>query len=187
MGVYCINAARYLLRGEPLEVSARTENNGDRRFRKTEEMTSAVMRFPKNQFATFTCSFGAVDISRYTLVGTKGILTADPAYDYAMPLKQQFSTKGKATSRTFPKRDQFAAEIAYFSDCILNNRQAEPSGMEGMIDVRIVEAIYRSAKSGKVVKLGAFAKKRRPDARQQIHRPAHGKPKVVHAQAPSQG
>jgi len=58
MGVYCINAARYLFRAEPTEVFAMTANNGEKRFRKVEEMTSALLRFPEERVATFTCSFG---------------------------------------------------------------------------------------------------------------------------------
>lgn len=185
MGVYCINAARYLLRGDPIEVFAETVNNGEARFLGTEEMASVVMRFPKGQLATFTCSFGAAEIGRYTLVGTKGTLTADPGYDYAMPLKHEIVVNGKTAKKTFAKRDQFAAEIVYFSDCILRNRQAEPSGLEGLADVRIVEAIYRSAKSRKAVKLPAFPKKKRPNLRREIRRPAHGKPETVNAQSPS--
>src|SRR6516225_1068588 len=47
MGVYCINAARYLFRAEPLEVSALAESSrGDQRFQRVEEMVSAVVRFP---------------------------------------------------------------------------------------------------------------------------------------------
>src|ERR1700730_8761741 len=72
MGVYCINAARYLFQAEPTEVFASSANNGETRFRKVDEMTSAVMRFPEERLATFTCSFGAADISRHTLVGTEG-------------------------------------------------------------------------------------------------------------------
>ncbi len=185
MGVYCINAARYLLRADPVEVFAETVNNGEARFKGTEEMASVVMRFPEGQLATFTCSFGAAEIGRYTLVGTKGTLTADPGYDYVMPLKLETVVNEKTTKKAFAKRDQFAAEIVYFSDCILRNRQAEPSGLEGLADVRIVEAIYRSAKSRKTVKLSAFDQKRRPGPQQEIRRPAHGKPKTVNAQSPS--
>jgi predicted dehydrogenase len=47
MGVYCINAARYLFRAEPLDVLAVTANNADKRFQNIEEMTSVIMRFPR--------------------------------------------------------------------------------------------------------------------------------------------
>ena len=185
MGVYCINAARYLFRDEPIEVFAAAANDGEKRFQKVEEMTSVVMRFPEERIATFTCSFGAADVSRYTLIGTEGLLTADPAYEYAMEIKHHLTIGGKTKTRTFPKRDQFAPELIYFSDCILNNKEPEPSGLEGMADVRIVQAIYDSAKTGRVIELPELPAKKRPTARQEIHRPAHAKPKTVRAKSPS--
>jgi predicted dehydrogenase len=185
MGVYCINAARYLFRDEPIEVFAATANDGEKRFQKVEEMVSAVMRFPQERIATFTCSFGAADVSRYTLNGTEGLLTADPAYEYAMEIKHHLTIGGKTRTRTFPKRDQFAPELIYFSDCILNNKEPEPSGLEGMADVRIVQAIYESAKTRRVVELPELPAKKRPTVRQEIDRPAHEKPKTVRAKSPS--
>ena len=55
---------------------------------------------------------------------------------------------GKVEKRQFQKRDQFAAEIGYFADCILENRKLEPSGKGGMADAHIVEAIYKAIKAG---------------------------------------
>jgi glucose-fructose oxidoreductase len=185
MGVYCINATRYLFRAEPTDVLAFSENTGERRFQKVEEMTSAVMRFPENQLATFTCSFGAADISRYTLIGTKGVLTADPAYEYAMGIKHQLTIGKKTITRKFPKRDQFAAELIYFSDCILRNKEPEPSGLEGLADVRIVRAIYESVRTGKRVRLPELPAKKSPNMGQEIHRPSHDKPDTVKTQSPS--
>jgi predicted dehydrogenase len=185
MGVYCMNAARYLFRAEPTEVFALTARNGEKRFRKVEEMTSVVMRFPEERVATFTCSFGATDVSRYSLVGTKGQLVAEPAYEYAEAIKHRLTIGEKTKTRTFPKRDQFAAEIVYFSDCVLQDKNPEPSGLEGLADVRIVRAIYESAKTGKFVQLPELPDKKRPTMRQEIHRPAHEKPKTVRTKSPS--
>jgi predicted dehydrogenase len=185
MGVYCINASRYLFGSEPTEVFALTANNGDKRFRRVEEMTSAVMRFPGDRIATFTCSFGASDIARYSLIGNKGVLHSDPAYEYAMPIKQQITRDDKTKTITFPKRDQFAAELVYFSDCILKNKEPEPSGLEGLADVKIVEAIYESIQTRRVVPIPELPGKKRPTLSQEIHRPAHGKPEVIHAKPPS--
>jgi glucose-fructose oxidoreductase len=143
------------------------------------------MRFPEERTANFSCSFGATDVSRYTLIGTEGLLISDPAYEYAMEIKHQLTIGEKKKTRTFPKRDQFAAELVYFSDCILQNKEPEPSGLEGLADVRIVEAIYESARTRKVVELAKLPAKKRPTLRQEIHRPAHGKPKTVKAKSPS--
>jgi len=153
MGVYCINAARYLFQAEPTEVLASSANNGESRFRQVDEMTSVLMRFPDERLATFTCSFGAADVSRYTLIGTIGTLTAEPAYDYSMALKHRLTIGEKTSTRTFPKRDQFAAELIYFSDCVLKDKEPEPSGWEGFADLRIVRAIYESARTGRMVAL----------------------------------
>ena len=185
MGVYCINAARYLFQAEPTSVAAFSANDGEKRFSEIDEMTSVVMRFPGERLATFTCSFGAADVSRYTLVGARGILTADPAYDYSMALKHQIKIDERTSAKTFRKRDQFAAELLYFSDCILRNKEPEPSGLEGLADIRIVRAIYESARSGKSVDLPALEAKKRPSAKQEIHRAGHGKPSTVHAESPS--
>ena len=184
MGVYCINAARYLFRAEPTEVFAFSANKGEGRFEKTEEMTSVVMCFGADRLATFTCSFGAAPVGQYTLAGTKGTLVADPAYEYSEGLSHRVTINEKTKTRKFPKRDQFAAELVYFSDCILRNKEPEPSGYEGLADVRIIEAIYKSARTGRMVVLPETSKTRRPTKRQEINRPAHGLPKTVNAKSP---
>jgi glucose-fructose oxidoreductase len=53
MGVYCINAARYLFRAEPTNVLAFSANSGEKRFQNVDEMTSVVMRFPEERLAMF--------------------------------------------------------------------------------------------------------------------------------------
>ena len=185
MGVYCVNAARYLFGAEPTNVLAVTASNRERRFQKVEEMMSAILEFPQERLALFTCSFGAADISRYTVVGTRGVLSSDPAYEYAMDIEHEVIVGGKKLKRKFAKRDQFAAEITYFSNCILRNRTPEPSGLEGLADVRIVRALYESARSGSAVTLPRFPRKKKPSIVQEIHRPAHGKPKTVNSQSPT--
>jgi len=74
MGIYCINAARYLFRSEPEEVSAFTTGgaDSDARFKEVDEMCAATLRFPGGRLASFTSSFGASDVSAYRLIGTKG-------------------------------------------------------------------------------------------------------------------
>jgi glucose-fructose oxidoreductase len=185
IGIYCINAARYLFQDEPVEVCAFNANNGEERFQEVEEMTAAILRFPNERLATFTCSFGAADVSAYEVVGTRARLRVDPAYEYAGNLKHEFTRNGKTRKRRFPQRDQFAPELLYFSGCILEDKDPEPSGTEGLIDVRIIRALYRSARSGQPVTLGDFEKTHRPGPEQEIRRPPVRKPELVHAASPS--
>ncbi|HEY5898765.1 MAG TPA: Gfo/Idh/MocA family oxidoreductase [Burkholderiales bacterium] len=184
IGIYCINAARSLFRAEPIEVRALSAGViGD-----VEESVSALLRFPNERLAGFTCSFGATKVSEYRLVGTKGELAVDPAYEYAKPLEHRLALDGNVVSeRRFAKRDQFAPELLYFSDCVLQNRDPEPSAEEGLADVRVIRALYQAIESGRPVALAHFERREHPSLEQEIRRPPIEKPSVIHAQAPSGG
>jgi predicted dehydrogenase len=185
IGVYCINAARNLFRSEPTAVSAVSVNSGLATLAEIDETTAATLRFGNDRVATFITSFNAADVAAYRIVGTKGDLHADPAYEYAEGLTYSLTIEGRTTRKTVEKRDQFAPELLYFSDCILENREPEPSGDEGLQDVRIVQALYKSAKSGRSVAIPAFTKRHRPTARQRIVRPGVKKPRLVKVQSAS--
>ena len=185
IGVYCINAARSLFRDEPIEVVAFSANNGEKRFEQTPEMMSCVLRFPKERLAAFTCSAGAADTGWYQIVGTRGDLRVDPAYEYAEGITWELTVEGKTRKRSFPKRDQFAPELSYFSECVMAGRNPEPSGREGLADVRVVRALLQSAADRRPVRLGAFERHRRPGLSMEAHRPPISMPPLVHAEAPS--
>lgn len=185
IGVYCINAARYLFQDEPIEVFAVSANKGEQRFSEVEEMTSAILRFPNERVAAFTCSFGVASVSTYQVVGTKGDLRLDPAYGFQGELKHQLTINGQTQERTFPARDQFAAELLYFSDCILQGKDPEPSGTEGLNDIRIIRALYHSIAIGSFVSLAGLEKQQRPTAAQTIQRPAIQEPELINAADPS--
>lgn len=185
IGVYCINAARYVFQANPTKVSAFMVKGSDRRFREVDEMTTAWLEFPGHRLATFMCSFGAADISAYEVVGTKGHVRVDPAYEYVGELEQTIVLNGKSRSRRYESRDQFAPELLYFSDCILNDRDPEPSGLEGLIDVAIIQALYRSAKTARPVSLSLPDKKQWPAKDQVITRQPIRKPKLVRVKSPS--
>jgi glucose-fructose oxidoreductase len=179
IGVYCINAARGLFRAEPREVIALSVNSGPSKLNEIDETTGAVLRFDGERLATFVTSFNADDVAAYRIVGTKGQLLVNPAYEYAEGLAYELTVNGKTTRRRIGKRDQFAPELLYFSDCILRNRDPEPSGEDGMQDVRIVQALYESAETGKVVQVPPFTPRKRPGGQQRITRPGIRKPDLV--------
>jgi predicted dehydrogenase len=184
LGIYCVNAARALFRAEPVEVAAMSASiRGDRRFREIDEQVSALLRFPDDRLAQLTCSFGATDHSALTVVGEKGRLRMDPAYDYAGDLTVEVDVTGKRPQRkTFPKRDQVAAELVGFARCIRSGREPEPSGEEGLADLRVLEAIQLAAETGRVQTFERIARRARPSKAQAIRRKPHGMPELVHAQ-----
>lgn len=185
IGVYCINAARYLFRAEPIRVSAVTVSRDDPRFSEVPEAVSATMTFPGERLASFTVSFGAADTGEYRVVGTKGDLRLDPAYTYAEELAQFLTVDGKTKEKTFDKRDQFAPELIRFSEHVLEGSDPEPSGTEGLIDVMIVEAIQKSMKDGgKPIDLDLPDPGARPDLSRELKCPPVDKPKEIKVSSP---
>jgi glucose-fructose oxidoreductase len=185
IGVYCINAARYLFRAEPKEVMAISVNSGVAKLAEIDESTGALLRFDGERVASFVTSFNAAAVGEYRIVGTKGHLHVDPAYEYAEGLAYALTVDGKTQRKRLGKRDQFAPELLHFSDCILQNRSPEPSGHEGLQDVRIVQALYESAEAGKAIQIPPYVESRRPTAKQKITRPGVAKPTLIKVQSAS--
>lgn len=185
IGIYCINAARYLFQDEPIEGFCFSAGAANGRFRQTEEMTAAILRFPNERLAGFTASFGAEDTADFEVIGTHGKLRAIQAYEYAMPVILEVTTGGRTQRKIYELRDQFAPELIYFSDCILNDREPEPSGIEGLRDVSIICSLYDSVRAARPVTFKTLKRRRYPDRSREIHRPRVVKPKLVHVAAPT--
>jgi predicted dehydrogenase len=185
IGIYCINAARYLFQEEPIAVFATTANNGETRFREVDEMTSVILRFPGEKLATFIVSFGAAKVSTYQVIGTKGDLRVDSAYSAEGEIEHVLTIGDEIQKRSFESHDQLAALFVRFSDCILQDKAPEPSGEEGLIDMQIIHALYRSIETGEFVKLDLRDRHYRPTAKQTLQRAAKEEsPLVVHATDP---
>jgi predicted dehydrogenase len=188
IGVYCLNAARYLFQAEPEEVVAFSATRTDKRFRDVNEMVSAILRFPEDRLASFTCSFGAADARDYQIIGTEGSLRVEEAYTYAGAATHVLTRDGKKKTTSFKRKDQIAAEIQYFSEKVRQGKRPEPDGREGLADIRIVRALLKSLRSGKPVKLTRFTRTRRPRLSQKVTRPpVRKKPKLVRAKPVSPG
>lgn len=186
IGIYCVNAARTLFRAEPIAVHARHLPTGDKRFREVDETVAATLHFPENRHASFACSFNAASTSWYELVGTKGSICHDSAFEYAEGSELTITIKDKSRTIPYAKRDQFAAQLVYFSRCIRAGTAPEPSGQEGLADVRIINALHKSIKAGRVIKLPPFKDRKHPTPRQRIDRPAVPRePPLIKARAAS--
>lgn len=153
IGIYCINAARYLFKENPVEVFAYGTRQPSGPFSKVDETVTAALRFPRDRTAVFTCSFNSAASSYFEVFGDKGMLRLQNSYEYAHPPKLTTVIGEKRSKKKYKKVDQFAAELTYFSKCILKNKKIEPSGQEGRVDVEIMEAIDESIQSGRSVKV----------------------------------
>jgi predicted dehydrogenase len=186
VGVYCINAARYLFRAEPEEVIAFGATvKSDPRFQEVDEMASVVLRFPGERLASFTSSLGSASVDTYTVVGTRGDLRVNPGYGYHDNRELIRTIGGKERKETFKHGDQFGAELVYFSQCILDDTKPEPGGVEGTADIRVIEAILESIRSRQAVQLRQFGQAQHPDESQKIELPPVKARKMVNAESPS--
>jgi glucose-fructose oxidoreductase len=185
IGIYCINAARHLFRAEPEEVFAALAQGSDKRFREVEESACVVMRFPGERIASFTCSFGADEESVFQVVGTKGKVELDMAYEISAGKTLTLAKGSKRRPRKFAKSDQFAPELVHFSDCVLSGRDPIPDGEEGLRDVAIINALYKSARIGRPVRMDAPKPGRAFTRSQEIRRPPIRKVPMVRAAPPS--
>jgi len=135
--------------------------------------------------AQFCVSNSVAGVSNYRIAGTHGDLRVEPSFEYAEGNEHYLTIDESTSHQSFKKRDQFAPELVYFSQCILENKSPEPSAEEGLCDVRVVEAILSSAKSGTPVKLAPYERKDGPEPEQEMKKPAISKPKTVNAPGPS--
>lgn len=168
IGTYCVNAARYLFRDEPTAVVGFDMRGHGEHPHDVDEATSAVLYFTDGRLATFAVNQAASAVDSYRVVGTTGDLRVEPAYDYEKALEHHLTVGDIKRRRRFARRDQFAAELLYFSRCILEDFEPEPDGWEGLADVRVMTAIQRSARTGAKIELAPFSRTRRPDMKQNI-------------------
>ncbi|WP_437756384.1 Gfo/Idh/MocA family protein [Sorangium sp. So ce1389] len=186
LGVYCVNAARYLFREEPSEALALSLRLDEKRAKDVDETTSAILRFPSGAVAQFTVSQGLSSVSSFRIAGTEGDLRVEPAFDYTADIKHYLTVGGKTEEKTYKKRDQFAPELVYFSRCVLEDKEPEPSGLEGFADVRVMLAIQNSAASGRAEAIPPFERDQRPGMSQNIKKPPVEPPEPVKAPSPSE-
>lgn len=184
MGLYPINTARTLFGAEPLEIFATGVCTDPARFH-FEDTVAVTMKFPGERIAAFTVSYNGGDVDDFRVVGSKGDLFSQPAYQVSTAAEHARTTGKKRVSEKFPRTDQFGGELKYFSDCILEDREPEPNGEEGMLDVRVIEAIERSLQTGEPQTLVPYYRARRATEDQREQLEPIEQPELVGAKSPS--
>jgi predicted dehydrogenase len=171
VGLYCLNAARFLSGEEPVEVMGNTWSTpGDARFREVEESCQFVLRFPSGFIASCSTSYAAHKSQMFRLNGSTAWAQMDPAYAYhGIKLKVSRVVDGHEEGHDIgiEEKNQFAAELDHFAECIQKDKEVHTPGEEGLQDQRIMEAIYESARTHRPVKLAAPGRTRGPEPQQE--------------------
>ncbi|WP_201861548.1 Gfo/Idh/MocA family protein [Microvirga soli] len=160
IGIYSLQAARYLTGEEPVEVFGQISNvKDDPRFREVEDRVAFQLRFPSGAVANLSSSYSTASVKRIQAFGEKGSLILDPGTEYEGNKLTVQSEKGRQEVKV-KEQSQFAAEMDHFSQSVMENRNPKTPGEEGLRDVRILQAIYRSAQEAKPVTLDVTASTR---------------------------
>ena len=156
MGIYALNGARYMTGEEPVAVYAReSTDRSDPRFREVEDMIEFELEMPSGVLASCMSMYSAAQ-NHILLMGDKGRIELEPATPYDdIKLWVGEGRKNEVTPPPGPGKNMFAAQLDHLVECIRANREPIVGGTEGLRDVRIIEAIYRSAREGKRVALKA--------------------------------
>ncbi len=153
IGIYALQAARYLTGEEPSEVNAMMYSTpNDPRFKEVEEAINFQLRFPSGILANCTSSYGYAWQSHYRVVTNEGWLEMDPATAYS-GLRMRVHRGNVTEEKDLPVVDHFAAEMEHMSDCVMQNKEPLTPGEEGLRDLTIMHALYEAANTGKTVRL----------------------------------
>ncbi len=188
MGPYPINSVRNIFEAEPTEAFAAGTRHPESGFDPSfDDTVSVILRFPENRLGQFTVSYYGNKLDQYIVVGTEGSLDVNPGFMYGKPLEHYEVVGQDESHKSFKNTDHFGGELKYFSQCILDGQDPEPDGYEGLADVRVIEAIHRSLKSGQWEKVEPTEIRRRISADQEIDLRAQSAPELVNTKSPAAG
>jgi glucose-fructose oxidoreductase len=156
IGIYALNAARYLAGEEPVEVTAmELTDRTDPRFATVEDRINFQLRFPGGAMASCVSSYTS-NHNTYRVHGTDGWLRAEPATSYTdHQMWVHRDDKTEQVRLPVPAKNQFVAQLDHLPESIMAGTEPRANGMEGLRDMRIIEAIYQSAREGRAIPLTA--------------------------------
>ena len=148
VGIYCVQAARYTSGQEPIAISAKEgEKHDNNKFRSVEESISWQMEFPGGLKASCNCSY-AEDMDELKAEAENGWFELNPAFEYD-------GIRGKTSEGPMEFGDvkEQALHMDAIAGAIKEGKPVPVPGEMGRQDVKILQAIYEAARSGRKVEL----------------------------------
>jgi predicted dehydrogenase len=152
VGVYCLNATRYLTGEEPSEFTATIVQPKDEpRFAEVPESVLWTQRFPSGVVAECACSFGMTGSKFYRVMCENGWFGLENAYGY-QGQRMLVSDGDGLREVTFPRVNHFAKQMDHFSECILGDKDPITPGEDGLADQKAVALIEEAGHGGKTTR-----------------------------------
>ncbi len=151
IGVYSINGARYMLGEEPIWVTAQETKTDPVKFKEgVDETIQFQMGFPSGATASCLSTYALNNLDRFFLNGVKGFAEMQPSTGYGPIMGRTNSGELVATHVTHQ-----TVQMDAMAGIILNGEVPEVpvDGEEGLKDMKIIDAIFKAAKTGEKVML----------------------------------
>ena len=160
MGIHALDTARYLL-GDPKPVSVYAKIGTHYKDFDVDDTGVVMIEWDNGATSYFESGWWQPHSdgpeAATQLYGTKGFGQLFPTQLELPNVKAKKIDLIKSGFK-FPRKEHcpqsmYDAQIAYFVECIRKNKTPNPGGAEGMMNMKVVEAAYKSSKTGKVVKI----------------------------------
>ncbi len=152
IGIYALNAVRYLSGQEPSDVSAISYSTpDDPRFKEVEETIAFELRFKSGLVASCLSSYG-FGCNRFRVYGARGQLESEPYWSYQDNRLWRPRGRDREEVQVEPV-NHFASEMDHFSECVLNDKAPLTTGEEGLKDLKVMMAAYESTQTGKAIQI----------------------------------
>jgi predicted dehydrogenase len=148
LGIYCVQAARWLAGEAPFRVSAFQWTHDRSLFRDIEEGIAFTMCFPSGLVAQASTCYSAALSSMLYLEGTLGSVSLTPAFPFEHERVLNARFGNEQLHKIFPVIDEFRPQIDAFSQAIRGGPLPPSCGADGYVDMAIIDALYRSARTG---------------------------------------
>jgi predicted dehydrogenase len=157
IGVYCVNTMRWLAGSDPLEATAHSWTDEPKRFSDVEDSIAFRLTHPGGLVCQGTSSYSSRAASFVQVHGDKGWAALNPAFAFEEERRLFGKIQGRWFEEKFKVMDEFVLELDHFADCIRRQRDPKADGMEGLLDIATIQAIYRSASENRPVAIDSNA------------------------------
>jgi len=148
IGIYALNASRYMTGEEPVAVYAHeVTDRSDPRFHEVEDRIEFELEFPSGVIGSCMSMYSA-NQNHILLIGDKGRIELEPATGYGgnRLWAGRNGRQNEITPPPGPGATAWAGQLDHLVECIRDNKEPITGGEEGLRDMRLIEAIYRSAR-----------------------------------------
>jgi 1,5-anhydro-D-fructose reductase (1,5-anhydro-D-mannitol-forming) len=153
VGVHSIDGLRYMLDDQVVEVTARAASDAE--SQDVEAAAALILKFSRGTLATVLVSFRAEYRTPLEIVGETGVLRADDGFNVERPISLELRRNGRVVrEEVVSNQYAYARQVDIFADAVAGRSSFPVPGEEGWQNQEILDAAYRSIRSGKAEPVG---------------------------------